>query len=166
MPQHNFLRRFDDMPSLIYNNRYIIALLCAALLICGSCKKLPTTVPPETLQSYFESNILNKNFVVEYAMDTSTNRTSEFSGYIFILTKTTSFLDGPMTGTKSGITYSGTWASNDDYSKLVINLNTPTPPAEFKFINRAWKFTKKALPIMELAPWGTTDPKVLHMRRL
>jgi hypothetical protein len=71
-----------------------------------------------------------------------------------------------MTGTKDGITYSGTWSCNEDYSKLVISLTSPSVPAAFGFINRSWKFTKKALPIMELAPWGTTDPKILHMRRL
>ncbi len=87
-------------------------------------------------------------------------------GYNFILTKTTSFYDGPMTGTKAGITYSGTWTSNDDYSKLVINLTGTPTPAEFNFINRPWKFTKKAFPIMELSPWGSTDPKILHMERL
>jgi hypothetical protein len=71
-----------------------------------------------------------------------------------------------MTGTKAGVTYSGTWTSNDDYSKLIISLTTPTPPAEFSFINRSWKFTKKAVPVLELAPWGTTEAKVLHMERL
>lgn len=166
MPQNNIIRKFDGMSTLIFNNRFIIALLCAAMLLLGGCKKTVEAVSQDTLQKYFEDNILNKQFVVNYALDTTTDKTSEFDGYSFILTRTTSYYDGPMTGTKAGVTYTGTWTSNDDYSKLVINLNTPTPPAEFIFINRAWKFTKKSLPIMELSPWGTTDPKVLHMRRL
>ena len=48
-------------------------------------------------------------------------------------------------------------------SKLVITL--PTTPSIFVFLNREWRFTKKALPEMELAPWGTTEPLVLHMLR-
>ncbi|MBL0355486.1 MAG: hypothetical protein IPP72_00705 [Chitinophagaceae bacterium] len=154
------------MSTLIYNNRFIIALLCAAMLLLGSCKKTVEAVSQDTLQKYFEDNILNKEFIVNYALDSTVDKTIEFDGYSFILTKTASYYDGPMTGTKAGITYSGTWTSNEDYSKLIINLNTPTPPAQFSFINRSWKFTKKSLPIMELSPWGTTDPKVLHMRRL
>ena len=71
-----------------------------------------------------------------------------------------------MTGTKAGVKYTGTWSVNEDFSKLVINIISPSIPIEFIFLNRAWKFTKKALPVMELAPWGSTDPKVLHMRRL
>ena len=71
-----------------------------------------------------------------------------------------------MTGTKDGIVYTGTWVSNADYSQLAININSPSVPPEFIFLNRVWRFTKKSLPIMELAPYGTTDPKVLHMRRL
>jgi len=132
----------------------------------ASCKKLAVAAGSRSqLESLFEQNILNKNFVVNLATDNGTDITGQYTGYSFILTKTTSFYDGPMTGTKNGVVYSGTWTSNDDYSKLIINLNTPTPPAEFNFINRSWKFTKKALPVLELAPWGTTEPKVLHMER-
>ncbi len=166
MPQSSFIRKFEGMSSFLFNNRFIIALLCALLLLLSACKKTVTEVPQDTLQQYFEDNILNKEFVVNYALDSSVDRTTEFDGYSFILTRTTSYYDGPMTGTKAGVTYSGTWTSNEDYSKLVINLNTPAPPASFAFINRAWRFTKKSLPIMELSPWGSTDPKVLHMRRL
>jgi hypothetical protein len=71
-----------------------------------------------------------------------------------------------MTGIKNGNTITGSWSTDAEYTKLDILLNSPTIPTEFIFINRVWKFTKKSLPIMELAPWGSTDPKVLHMRRL
>lgn len=154
------------MPTVISSNRLLFALLCAALLLVCSCKKTITDIPQNTLQQYFEANILNKEFVVELATDSSVDKTADYSGYSFILTRTTSYYDGPMTGTRNGVTISGTWSSNEDYSKLVISLTTPAPPATFSFINRAWRFTRKSLPIMELAPWGTTDPKILHMRRL
>lgn len=135
------------------------------LLLLG-CKKTIDNVSQDTFQDYFEDNILNKTFIVELAKDTANIRTTEFTDYKFILTKTTSYYDGPMTGTKNGITYTGTWTSNEDYSKLIINLNSPAPPTSFQFLNRSWRFTRKSLPIMELAPWGTVDPKILHMRRL
>jgi hypothetical protein len=154
------------MPSLIFNYRFFIALVCAALLLLSGCKKSLQDIPASTLQSYFETNILNKNFVVDLATDSLVDKTSLYTGYSFILTRDTSYTQGPMTGTKDGMTYTGTWISNADYSKLSIDLNAPTIPAEFIFLNRVWRFTKKSLPIMELAPWGSTDPKVLHMRRL
>jgi hypothetical protein len=170
MPQKNIrifiLRKFGDMPSTIFNYRFVIALICAALLLLSGCKKSISDIPAETLQSYFEKNILNKNFVVELATDSSVDKTSLYTGYNFILTKGVSYTEGPMTGTKDGIVYSGTWVSNEDYSKLAINLNAPSIPAEFIFLNRVWRFTKKSLPIMQLAPFGSTDPKVLYMRRL
>jgi hypothetical protein len=71
-----------------------------------------------------------------------------------------------MTAIKNGVTYSGTWACNSDYGKLTINITQPSVPAEIGFLNREWRFTKKDLPVMELAPWGSTAPIVLHMRRL
>ncbi len=166
MPQNSIIPKFDTISTFMFNNRFIIALLCAALLLAAGCKKTVEDISDNTLQKYFEDNILNKPFVVNYALDDSTDRTAEFDGYTFILTKTTSYFDGPMTGTKGDTVITGTWASNEDYGKLVINLTNPTPPASFSYLNRAWRFTRKSLPVMELAPWGTTDPKVLHMRRL
>lgn len=152
--------------NILYKGRFIVALAFASLLLLSSCKKLKAASGDRgALEQLFEENILNKNFIVHLASDSGVNITNQFTGYSFILTKTTSFYDGPMTGTKAGVTYTGTWASNDDYSKLVISLTNPSTPPEFKFINRQWKFTKKAVPIMELAPWGSTDPKVLHMER-
>jgi hypothetical protein len=161
------LSSFAGMPDFIYRSRFIIAVICAAVLLMSGCKK-PTVndISVTTLQAYFETNILNKTFVVDLATDTTKDITGVYSGYNFILTKTASYYDGPMTGTKAGITYTGTWSSNSDYSRLSINLISPSVPAEFIFLNRDWKFTKKELPVMKLAPWGTTDPKVLYMRRL
>jgi hypothetical protein len=71
-----------------------------------------------------------------------------------------------MTAIKNGQTYSGTWSCTEDYGKLTINITQPSIPASFEFINRAWRFTKKDIPTMELAPWGSTAAIVLHMQRL
>lgn len=122
--------------------------------------------PSNPVEVYFAENVLNRPFVVELATDNGVDRTSEFTGYQFLLTNTTSYYEGQMTGTKAGVTISGTWGSNSDYSRLNILLNTPSAPAEFGFLNRSWRFTRKNFPVMELAPWGSTAPLVLHMRRL
>ena len=173
MPQKNlsisFLRNFESMSTFVYKSRFIIAIGIALALLLSGCKKdtAATDTTNSALQYYFSQNILNRNFIVERAIDTANDITANYSGYTFVLSNDTSYLHGPMTGTKTGMTtISGTWSCNDDYSRLQITLNSPFVPQEFVFLNRAWKFTKKAIPIMELAPWGTTDPKVLHMQRL
>ena len=135
----------------------------AFYLLLSSCSKSAVEAAQTSYaQQQFEDNILNKNFRVHLAIDNGTDLTTQYSGYTFVLLKIT-YYNGPMTAVKNGITYNGTWSSNDDYSKLTISF--PSAPAEFVFLNREWKFTKKALPIMELAPWGTLEPKVLHMER-
>jgi hypothetical protein len=142
---------------------WIAITLAVVLLLSGGCvKKEITQVQQDALQQYFETNILNRDFTVQLATDNGTDYTPQYSGYLFKLLKNT-LADGPMTATKSGMVYTGTWSCNSDYSKLTITL--PSSPAEFGFLNREWKFTKKAVPLMELAPWGTTEPKVLHMER-
>ncbi|MEI7735692.1 MAG: hypothetical protein WCI49_09500 [Ferruginibacter sp.] len=155
------------MPELFYRSRFIIAIVIAVILLCSSCSKSPLDIlnqPSQSfLQQYFEDNILNRDFKVKLATDSTVDLTTQFSGYTFRLTKNT-LLNGPMTAVNGSLTYTGTWSSNDDYSKLVISLPSSVP--SFIFLNREWRFTKKAVPIMELAPWGTTEPKVLHMERL
>ncbi|MEO5890203.1 MAG: hypothetical protein ABIQ31_08120 [Ferruginibacter sp.] len=172
MPQKNTTlstRSKNIVPAFLYKGRFIVAGIFALLMLfsASSCKKLRAAAGDRSaLEALFEENILNRNFVVHLATDSGRDITSEFHGYNFILTKTTSYYNGAMTGTKDGVKYTGTWTCNDDFGKLSISLTSPSIPAAFIFINRDWKFTKKAFPIMELAPWGTTDPKVLHMERL
>jgi hypothetical protein len=151
------------MKTWICRTRIIYVAGLALLFVITGCSKSPVeTVQTTYLQQQFEDNILNKNFRVHLAVDNGVDLTSQYSGYTYVLYKST-YYNGAMTAVKNGITYNGTWSSNDDYSKLVISF--ATSPAEFVFLNRDWKFTKKSLPIMELAPWGTLEPKVLHMER-
>lgn len=156
------------MPELMYRNRFAIAILLSLVLLWASgCKKAKEDATEDILQQYFEQNILNRDFIVHLATDNATDLTSQYDGYKFKLTKTTSYYDGPMTASKNGVVlFTGTWTSNEDFGKLIINLNQPSVPAEFVFLNRSWRFTEKAFPVMKLAPWGSSAPIVLHMERL
>ena len=132
-----------------------------------SCSKELTdavngTGTSSALEKYFEDNVLNQNFVVNKATNNGTDLTANYNGYTFKLLKT-DYYKGPLQATKGTTTITGSWSSNSDYSKLVITL--PASPTEFVFLTREWRFTKKVPPQLELAPWGTTDPVVLHMLR-
>ncbi len=162
MKPYNF-----SLTGFLYKWRFVIALSFAVviLLLQGCSKNGPITPTQDLYQKYFEENVLNKDFIVSLANDNGTDITAQYSGWVFKLLKNT-YLDGPMTGTKNGVTYTGTWACNEDYGKLTIIINQPNVPAQIVFLNRSWRFTKKDLPVMELAPWGSTAPTVLHMQRL
>ena len=130
-----------------------------------SCQKFATSLVPDqasAFEKYFESNILNQNFIVTLAMNNGTDITGNYSGYQFMMLKT-DYYHGPVRVTKNGTTYSGTWSCNEDYSKLIITL--PSAPPEFIFLTREWRFTSKIIPELDFAPWGTTDPVVLHILR-
>lgn len=138
-------------------------LLGAIVCFVGmSCKKIAGGISNSLLQQYFETNILNSNFSVSLATDNGTDITSQYSGETFILLKT-DLVHGPVKATKNGIVYEGSWSVNEDYSNLVITL--PTPPDEFKFLSRSWRFTSKNLPTLKFAPWGTNEAIVLNMTR-
>ncbi len=152
------------VPHIIYKSRFIIAVVTAAILLLSGCTKEKLIEQNQNLlQEYFENNILNNNFAVHLATNEGSDITAQYSGYLFKLTKGTTLLSGSMTSELNGTTYNGTWASNDDYSKLTITL--PNNVAVFSFLNREWRFTKKSTSLMELAPWGTTEAKVLHMQK-
>lgn len=140
-------------------------LLCIFLFIVvglAGCKKTSDVVGNPLLEQFFELNVLNRNFTVSLASQDGTDLTSEFSGYTFVLQKD-DYYHGPLKATFGNQVYMGTWVCNEDYGKLTINL--PTPPDNFTFLNRAWRFTSKNFPTMKLAPWGSTADIVLHMYR-
>ena len=143
---------------------YLCIILFIGISFLGCKKKAEEVYVANIFEQYFEQNILNNDFIVSYSKNQGIENTSEFDGYRFRLLKNT-YYDGPMTATKNGITYSGTWSSNSDYGKLIINITQPSIPTEFIFLNRSWRFTEKALPTMKLAPWGSTDSTALYMQR-
>ena len=134
--------------------------LCFCLVL-GSCKK-SILANNSLMEKYFETNILNTNFIVSLAKNNTQDITASYNGYIFVLLKT-DFYHGPMTVTKNGTVFNGNWISNSDYSKLTITL--PASPSEFVFLTRDWRFTSKNLPTLKFAPWGSSDPIELDMTR-
>ena len=159
MKHSNFL-------SFIYKWRFVIALCMAiTMLALQGCKKIVDAAKEDLYKQYFETNVLNRDFKVSLATDNGADSTVRFNGWIFKLLKNT-YYDGPMTAIQNGVTYTGTWKCNEDFGKLTIQIDQPSVPASFNFLNREWRFTKKDLPTMELAPWGSTAPVVLHMLRL
>ena len=157
--------KIQVMKISVYKLAIVLISALAVALVLNSCSKVQAVIEAKqqtALEKQFEDNILNQNFRVQLATDDGVDLTPQFTGYTFRLLKTT-YYNGVMTAEKNSITYNGTWSCNEDYSKLTITL--PSAPTEFLFLIRDWKFTKKSLPIMEFAPWGTLEPKVLHMER-
>lgn len=144
----------------------ILMLCCLTLLCLSSCKKLALLSGDKTaLEAFFAENVLNRNFVVDFASENGTDKTSEYKGYVFVLTKGDTYYAGVLTGIKNNQTYTGTWSTTENFSQLVINLNSPSIPNEFIYLNRTWKFTKKIPPVLQLTP-DVAEDKVLYMRRI
>lgn len=146
--------------------KYVLLLFISTFFICSCSKELQAVIngtgTSTLLEQYFETNILNRDFIINLAINNSVDVTSNYNGYLFKLLKGDLY-HGEVKATKGAAVYSGTWSCNNDYSKLTIAF--PSIPSEFVFLNREWRFTKKAVPQMELAPWGSAEPHVLHMLR-
>lgn len=135
-------------------------LCCCLSLFFVSCKKAEKN-SGSVLEKFFESSVLNQNIIVNFASDSGTDITSNYAGFTFVLLKT-DYYHGPLQATKNGTVTTGSWSSNDDYSKLIITL--PPTPSEFVFLSRSWRFTSKSQTLMKLAPWGSTAPLILYMQ--
>ena len=167
MPLKNIIKFTVKKTKMSLKNILTSTLLCCMLLTFSSCKKLELlTGSKSAMEQFFADNVLDKNFVISFASDSTADITNTFSGYTFKFSKTTSFYDGTIVAAKAGATYTGAWITNSDFSKLTINLTTPAIPNELVFLNRAWKFTKKDLDLMILAPWFDDGPKVLRIKKL
>lgn|SRR5665213_2588049 len=139
----------------------VFSVILLALVVCSlSCKKAIQNAEQSLLQKYFDKYVIGNNFTVTLAKDSSTDITTDYSGYTFVLLKTDEY-HGPLQANKGSAQYMGTWSSNDDYSKLDISLPDSIPV--FNFLTRSWRFTKKANPTLQLAPWGSDAPLVLYM---
>jgi len=131
------------------------------MLFFISCKKGETSSGSQ-VEQYFEANVINKDFIINFASDNGTDLTANYIDYTFRLLKT-DFYHGALEAQKNSTIATGTWSSNEDYSKLIITL--PNTPPELIFLTRPWRFTKKRPEQLELAPWGSTEPLVLYMQR-
>lgn len=147
------------MKSSFIAGKFLLILILFVIAFT-SCKKTTTTNTTNLFQLYLDSNILNRNFIVNLANNNGTDITSTYNGYTFKLLKT-DYYHGPLQVNYGSNIYTGSWISNDDFSKLTITL--PSTPAIFVFLTREWRFTSKNIPELDLAPWGSTEPVVLHI---
>lgn len=142
--------------------KLLTLIFLASLILCFSCKKSIENLNESILQKYFEKYVIGSDFVVSLAKDSTADFTSMYNGYKFVLLETDLY-HGPLKAINGSNEYYGTWATNNDYSKLDISLPDSIPG--FRFLSRSWRFTKKENPTLQLAPWGSTAPIVLHMTR-
>lgn len=140
----------------------ILFLIVPCFVIFASCKKLVDKVTETQLEKYFEANVLNRDFIITLATDSTSDFTTDYNGYVFVLLKT-DYYHGPLKVTKGSNVYMGTWVVNGDFGKLDIAL--PAMPPEFIFLTRSWRFTSKNLPELKFAPWGSNAQVALTMYR-
>lgn len=145
--------------SIAVKTKFRIYLAAFAFLFAACHDKEENTI----LVQFFEDNILNQNFIITHANDEASDLTANYIGYNFVLKKGSNYRNGPLVVTKGSLIYNGTWQTNEDYSKLKIQL--PSVPSEFIFLSRDWRFTSKAIPELKFAPWGGSDGIQLTMKR-
>lgn len=166
--------------NLDMNRLYVVKSLLWLFIIIGlsilpSCEKeapepadttkadtttLDTSGNREYMEQMFALLVLDKKFIIKLAIDSAGNNlTNTYDQHEIFLRKET-FYKGPMEIYADGTRYDGYWESNDDYSKL--NLEIEGLP-EFHFYNTLWRFTHKSLDLLKIAPVENPGQKQIHL---
>lgn len=137
---------------------YFVFVLSALVLVSVGCKKKEEIIQakayePSTLNQFFETYILNKDIRITQARFEGRDTTAMYTDYTFKLYKNT-YYDGPFEAINSTDTFTGTWQSNDDYSKLILDINGNSA---LDWVSINWKFKSKSTTTLELIPWFNTD---------
>ena len=150
-------------------------LIIVCLSIMPSCEKetpepsdttktdtttLDTSGSREYMEQMFALLVLDKKFMVKLAIDSAGNNlTNTYDQHEIFLRKET-FYKGPLEIYANGTRYDGTWESNEDYSRLNLEIEGL---AEFEFYNTLWRFTHKSLDILKIAPIENPGQKQIHL---
>jgi hypothetical protein len=143
--------------TFLKSNVFIAAIICIFTL--PNCSKSDSSPAPVDPINFFDNNFINKDLIIHLATDNGTTITSQYNGYILRFAKNAA-TSGSVSISNTLVSYPGTWTTTADHTTVTIVM--PTPPNEFAFLNRQWKFTHYSIPIMELAPVASGDNKVLH----
>ena len=134
----------------------LLILMIAITLPFSSCEdKPPPTPPPDSTdnvtsaQKAFDLLVLGKQFYMKKGLDTSGNDlTSQYADQIYILEKLT-YTNGPAKVIIGADTYTGTWKSNEDYSKLELSV---AGRSDFDFFSIPWRITLKTYTGLTMVP--------------
>ena len=164
-----------DMRKTRFVKTVALLSLLVAISIMPSCEKEPiepsdttrldtttldTSGNKEYMEQMFALLVLDKKFMIKLAIDSAgINLTDTYDEHEIYLRKET-FYKGPLEIYADGTRYDGTWESNDDYSRL--NLEIEGLP-EFEYYNTLWRFTHKSLDILKIAPVENPGQKQLHL---
>jgi hypothetical protein len=106
---------------------YILSLLIL-VVSSFSCKKFIQQQEEAAVMSI----ITNGNWYVYQYLQNSGDSTANFSGYLFKFDA-----NGVVTGTRSGVSYKGSWAA--DVNARTITSAFPSAPSPLPLLNGVWK---------------------------
>ncbi len=151
-------------------------LFCMALIPNWSCNKEEITTndsqqidtsnidtSQNSLGILFEYYVLNKATQITLAIDSAGNNiTPAYIDYEIYLKKE-SYINGPLEILANSTKYVGTWKSNNDYSRLTLDISGLEP---FKFLNKTWRFTYKSMDLLKIAPEINPGETILHLEKI
>lgn len=130
-------------------------LILVSLNACENNQNNTVTPPKDSTdnvtsgQKAFDLLVLGKPFVMKSAVDSAGNDiTAEFANQVYYLDKQ-SYTNGPSRVVVDGVTYSGFWDSNEDYSKLVLRVSGLK---NFEFFSIPWRITNKTFTGLSMIP--------------
>ena len=145
------------MKKLIVRFAVLTGIIFSGTVVLSSCSKNDTnTATYSSNKDYFTSNMLNRDLIVSFAIDDTTNITVPLSGYTFHLVDSSAF-SGSITASNITRTVVGTWSIDASYNTITFSFPQVLEPYII-FISKQWQFVNRSSPtIMLKAADGESD---------
>jgi hypothetical protein len=136
------------MKNTFYKMLPVAAVALCCVIMASGCKKDDNSNDTSTAQVYFTSNVINRDLLLTYAKDNTTDVTAKFNGFNFRLTDTAS-LAGTITVWNDLLSVKGTWTIDAGYDKISFAVPVNIIP-DLALLNKEWQFTSRESAIIKV----------------
>ena len=151
------------MKKIISNLVLFTGLSFAGITLLSSCSKKNDDMTSTTATYYFTNNTVNRDLVIQSAIDDGANITANFNGITFHLSETSKF-EGTVNATNDLLSVQGTWSVDEAYDKITFSFPTNVLTS-LGFLNKQWQFMNRTSDVIDLRAANGENDEVHFVRK-
>lgn len=151
------------MKKIFYNLALFAGLSFTGITLLSSCSKENDAMASNTATYYFTNNTVNRDLVIQSAIDDGANITANFNGVTFHLSDTSKF-SGNVDAFNDLFNVQGTWSIDDAYEKITFSFPTDKLPS-LSFLNKQWQFMNRNSEAIDLRAANGENDEVHFVRK-
>jgi hypothetical protein len=151
------------MKKIISNLVLFAGIAFSGITLLSSCNKDNDVMASNTAVYYFTNNTVNRDLVIQSAIDDGANITANFNGLTFHMSDTSKF-SGTINASNDLFTVLGTWSVDEAYDKITFSFPTDKLPV-LGFLNKQWQFMNRNSEAIDLRATNGENDEVHFVRK-